>query len=83
MGPPKARPQRSPALAVAMAFFIPGLGHIYAGEWFKGLLLLALAIFAALTVMLYIGLVIYPLVWIAGMLGGARAVDRYNFPNKV
>ena len=80
--PPQTRPQRSPAIAVALAFLIPGLGHMYAGEWVWGFIFLIMGSIAALSTIVLIGFILYPIVWILGMIGGARAVERYNFPER-
>ncbi len=80
--PPYSRPQRSPAIAVALAFLIPGAGHMYAGEWTTGIVFLFVALLAAASTVLLVGFLLYPIVWILGMIGGARAVERFNFPDR-
>lgn len=82
LAPPQSRPQRSPAIAVVLAFLVPGLGHMYAAEWTTGLVFLLAGIIAAASMAFLAGFLLYPIVWIMGMVGGARAVERFNFPEK-
>lgn len=47
-----------------------------------GLLFLTAAVLSAASMLILIGFILYPIIWILGMLGGARAVERYNFPGR-
>ncbi len=55
---------------------------MYAGEWGTGIVFLLAAILAAASMVIFVGFILYPIVWIMGMIGGARAVERFNFPDR-
>lgn len=71
------RNEKNAGLAAVLSFFIPGLGQIYNGEIGKGLLLIILSFFAAILIIVLIGMIIYPLIWIYGI------YDAYNTANKI
>ncbi len=60
-----------------LSFLIPGLGQMYNGEIGKGILFLILAfVFAALMIVL-IGFILYPILWLYGI------YDAYNTAKKI
>jgi TM2 domain-containing membrane protein YozV len=68
---------RNPGISPILSFFIPGLGQIYNGQITKGLIFIAIGFFLALTIILLIGIILYPLFWIYNM------YDAYDTAKKV
>ncbi|WP_017549674.1 hypothetical protein [Salinicoccus carnicancri] len=74
--------QKSSGLAAVLSFFITGLGQIYNGEIFKGIILMLIQLInGALTVIL-IGYLFLPIVWLYGIINAYRAAERYNRKNQ-
>jgi len=74
--------QKSSGLAAVLSFFITGLGQIYNGEIFKGIILMLIQLVnGALTVIL-IGYLFLPIVWLYGIINAYRAAERYNRINQ-
>lgn len=70
---------RSPAAALVMSLFIPGLGSMYAGKAGWGILIVALWLVSWPMLFFAIGLITLPACWIWGMIAGysdARAWNR-------
>ena len=70
--------QKSEALALILSFIIPGVGEMYAGKVGKGIIILLLAILSAALIMLLIGFILYPIVWIYSMIDSYNLAKRYN-----
>lgn len=75
-GPPVAR--KEPALSLLASFFLPGLGTILNGETGKGVGLLVGSFFAAMSMAIIIGFVIYPILWIWGMVDAYQGAQKFN-----
>ncbi|MDP2666042.1 MAG: hypothetical protein Q8P05_00895 [Candidatus Diapherotrites archaeon] len=63
-------------VAVIASFILPGLGHFTKGQFTKGILILIAGILSAFLMLLLIGFILYPIVWIYGM------YDAYKIPVK-
>jgi len=72
------RVMRNPGLAAVCSFFITGLGQIYNGQIFKGLLFMAVWGVAVLMSFLLIGLPILVIVWVWGIIDAYRTAERLN-----
>jgi len=70
--------QKSEALALILSFIIPGVGEMYAGKVGKGVIILLLAILSAALIMLLIGFIMYPIVWIYSMIDSYNLAKEYN-----
>ena len=70
--------QKSEALALILSLIIPGVGEMYAGKVGKGVIILLLAILSAALIMLLIGFILYPIVWIYSMIDSYNLAKRYN-----
>jgi hypothetical protein len=76
LGPPPAGRRRSIGLTIVLALIFPGLGHLYAGRWRRGLAIMVgfiLVLLAAIAVVgllgaSVVGLVCVPLVIVLGLL---------------
>ncbi|TFD97059.1 hypothetical protein [Jeotgalibacillus sp. R-1-5s-1] len=69
---------KNPGIAVLLSFFLTGLGQIYNGHILKGVLMIVLQIVNAFLVILFIGMITYPLVWVWGLYDAYKSADRIN-----
>jgi len=69
---------KSPGVAVVLSFFWCGLGQIYNGEIAKGLLFFIAEIFNVLLMLVVIGFVTWPLLWIWSMIDAYNTAERIN-----
>ncbi len=66
----------SPFIALALSFFIPGLGQFYTGQLLKAVLLfIAAVVFGALSTFV-IGIPFYVLIWLYSMYDAFTAANR-------
>jgi len=68
---------KSTGIAVIASFFIPGLGQIYCGKILRGIGILIAAIIAACLIIVLIGFIIYPVLWIWNL------YDAYTLAKKI
>lgn len=74
---------KNPGVAAVLSFFICGLGQIYNGQIFKGIVvIICYAIAWALTFVL-IGWLIVPVMWIWGMYDAYKNAERINKSNNI
>lgn len=73
--------KKSAIVALALSFFLPGLGHVYAGSVGVGLLVLGLWLLSLLLIFVLIGLLLAPVVWLFGMAHSAVVAERRNARN--
>jgi TM2 domain-containing membrane protein YozV len=69
---------RNPVASLFASLLIPGLGTIINGETGKGIAILVIWITAWLLVLMTVGLIIVPAVWIYGMYDAFQGARRYN-----
>jgi len=72
------RPEKSPGVAAVLSFFICGLGQIYNGQIFKGVLMIIVYAISAFLIFAFIGLFTTPILWIWGMIEAYRTAERLN-----
>ena len=72
------RSQKSPILAAVLSFLIIGLGQIYLGLTKKGIILFVLAIISGILMFVYIGFILWLLVWIYAMYDGYNSANKIN-----
>ncbi len=72
------QPAKSPGLAAVLSFFICGLGQIYNGQIFKGILMIIAYSVSWFLIFAIIGFVTTPILWIWGMVDAYRTADRLN-----
>jgi len=73
-----SNPQKNPGLAAVASFFFAGLGQIYNGEITKGFLLMAIQVVNVLLMIVLIGFVLYPIVWVYGIWDAYKTAEKYN-----
>lgn len=77
--PPVPRaPKKNAIVALVLSFFLPGVGHMYVGNVGLGVALLCLWLLSLLLIIVLIGLVTAPIVWIFGMAHSAVLAERRN-----
>jgi TM2 domain-containing membrane protein YozV len=69
---------KNPGLAAVLCFFYTGLGQIYNGEIAKGVILFVLRIFSDLAMLVLIGFITTPVIWIYGMYDAYSSAVRFN-----
>ena len=81
-GPPErlrmGQNAKSPGLAAVLSFFICGLGQIYNGQIFKGIVMIVAYTISWYLMFVIIGLITTPILWIWGMVDAYRTADRLN-----
>ncbi|RKD76214.1 MULTISPECIES: DUF5683 domain-containing protein [Sinobaca] len=69
---------KSPGLAAVLSFLIPGLGQIYNGQIFKGLIIIAIQAVNILLMAILIGYVTYFIFWVYAIYDAYRRADKDN-----
>jgi TM2 domain-containing membrane protein YozV len=75
-GPQGAR--KSMLVALILSFILPGLGQYYAGQTRKGRNYIIIAIILFLTILLEIGIILYPIFWLYSMVDTFLTVRKAN-----
>ncbi|WP_203363729.1 hypothetical protein [Bacillus sp. REN10] len=70
--------QKNPGVAAVLSFFWSGLGQIYNGQIVKGILLMVWQALNAALMAVFIGYLIYPIVWIFGIFDAYRTANKLN-----
>ena len=69
---------RNPGIAAVLSFFWTGVGQIYNGEIVKGIILILVQVVNAALMIVLIGFITYPIVWIWGMYDAYKVAERIN-----
>ena len=69
---------KNPGIAAVLSFFWTGVGQIYNGQIFKGLILICIQILNAFLMLILIGFITYPLFWIWGIFDAYKTAERIN-----
>jgi len=69
---------RNPGIAAVLSFFWTGVGQIYNGEIVKGIILILIQVINAALMIVLIGFITYPIVWIWGMYDAYKVAERMN-----
>jgi len=70
--------EKSPGLAAVLSFFIVGLGQIYNGQIGKGIVLIICYVISWLLVLILIGLILVPILWIYGIYDAYTTATKIN-----
>lgn len=70
--------EKNAGLAAVLSFFITGLGQIYNGQIFKGILLILIQMINGLLLYVLIGFITLPIVWLYGVINAYRHAERVN-----
>lgn len=69
---------KNAGIAAVLSFFITGLGQIYNGQIFKGILFIIAYAISWLLMYVLIGFITTPILWIWGMVDAYRSANRIN-----
>jgi TM2 domain-containing membrane protein YozV len=75
---PSNQTMKNPGVAAAASFLFTGLGQVYNGEIGKGLLLIFVQIINLFLMLLVIGFITAPLVWIYGIYDAYKTAEKIN-----
>lgn len=67
---------RNPLIAALLSALFPGLGHIYARDIDTGLFFAVSFILALFSIIIVIGIVLAPAIWLYALYDAAKAADR-------
>ncbi|WP_338749260.1 hypothetical protein [Bacillus sp. FJAT-52991] len=70
--------QKNPGVAAVLSFFWAGLGQIYNGQIVKGILLMLWQALNVALMVVLIGYLIYPVVWLFGIVDAYRTANKLN-----
>ncbi|CAD2073778.1 TM2 domain protein [Jeotgalicoccus meleagridis] len=70
--------EKNAGIAAVLSFFVTGLGQIYNGQIFKGILLILIQIVNGLLLYILIGFITMPIVWLYGVINAYRHAERIN-----
>ena len=76
--PPVAVAAKSPGLALLASFFLPGLGQLVNGQVGTGILFLVAYLVSLGLLVVLIGFVLVPLVWVVAMVDAYQGAQRWN-----
>lgn len=69
---------KNPALALIASFFIPGLGSLLVGRTGMGITIFLLYSLSFLLMLVLIGFITAPAVWVWGMVDGYSGAKKWN-----
>lgn len=69
---------KNPAIATLLSFFFAGLGQIYNGEIGKGILFMVLYGISFALMLVVIGFITTPILWIWGIVDANNSAKRIN-----
>ena len=70
--------EKNAGIAAVLSFFVTGLGQIYNGQIFKGILLILIQIVNGLLLYILIGFITMQIVWLYGVINAYRHAERIN-----
>ncbi len=69
---------KNPGIAAVLSFFIAGLGQIYNGQITKGIAFIIAYFISALLMIIFIGFITTPILWIWGMVDAYKQAELIN-----
>ncbi|MDQ0159938.1 hypothetical protein [Alkalibacillus salilacus] len=70
--------QKNAGLAAVLSFLFSGLGQVYNGEIGKGVIFMVAYAISALLMIVIIGFITTPIIWIWGMIDAHKSAERIN-----
>jgi len=71
-------PAKNPGVAAVLSFLWCGLGQIYNGQIFLGVLLIIVQTINVFLMLVLIGFLLWPIFWICGMVNAHNTAERIN-----
>lgn len=75
---PQRRARKEPGLALLASFFLPGLGQMVNGEVTKGAMFMLGYFVSAVLLLVLIGFLLMPVLWIASMVDAYSSAKNWN-----
>jgi TM2 domain-containing membrane protein YozV len=75
---PQITEQKNPGIAAVLSFLFTGLGQVYNGQIGKGIAFVVLGIVFLITIIVLIGLILYPLFWIYNIYDANTTAKKIN-----
>jgi len=72
---------KNPGIAAVLSFFFAGLGQIYNGQIAKGIAFIITYFISAMLMIVLIGFITTPIIWIWGMIDAYRQAEKLNEQN--
>ena len=69
---------KNPGIAAVLSFFVTGLGQIYNGQIAKGIILIIVYGISWCLMLVLIGFITTPVLWIWGIYDAYRTAERMN-----
>jgi TM2 domain-containing membrane protein YozV len=69
---------KNPGLAAVLSFFFMGLGQIYNGQITKGIFFIIIYSVSAFLMIILIGFITTPILWIYGMYDAYKSAEKIN-----
>jgi TM2 domain-containing membrane protein YozV/RNA polymerase subunit RPABC4/transcription elongation factor Spt4 len=76
--PRAAEPLKNPGIAAVLSFLFTGLGQIYNGQIGKGIMFIVIGFVCLISVILVIGILLYPLFWIYNIYDAYKSAEGIN-----
>ncbi|MGV1007748.1 MAG: DUF2510 domain-containing protein [Dermatophilaceae bacterium] len=77
-GAPASVAAKSPGLALAASFLVPGLGQLVNGEIVKGLVFVIAFLAGIVALVVLVGFLVVPVVWVWAMIDAYRSAMQWN-----
>ena len=75
--------EKNPGVAAVLSFLVPGLGQIYNGQLLGGIGLFLLYGFSIALMIIVIGFITTPILWILGIIDAYKQANKLNENNRV
>jgi TM2 domain-containing membrane protein YozV len=69
---------KNPAVSLLISFFLPGVGSMVNGDVGTGVTILIAYVIAAVLIVVFIGILLAPAVWIWGLVDAYQGAQRWN-----
>jgi len=69
---------KNPAISLLISFIVPGVGTIINGETGKGIAILVAYIVSLFLIIVLVGILLAPAVWIYGMYDAYQGAKKFN-----
>lgn len=69
---------KNPGVATVLSFFFMGLGQVYNGQIGKGVLFIIMYAISIVLMLVFIGFITTPILWIWGMVDANRSAKKIN-----
>ena len=75
---PATEQKKNPVIALILSIIVTGLGQIYNDQLGKGILYFVIALICGLLIMVLIGIILFPIWWIIGIVDAYKTAELIN-----